>query len=192
MTRAKGDGHLPGVCDICGGPTSRKRYKQCAACYTRAWLSHEDKFWSMVKIGSADDCWLWMGKVNNSGYGSIHVKPKPKGPTLVHRYAYELLVGPIPEGRELDHRCRNRRCVNPAHLELVTRSENCKRGDSGLAWAAHQRRKTHCPQGHPYDLFNTYYDKNGGRQCLICKRERAKESYLRKRGNCVPVRARSI
>jgi len=131
-----------------------------------------DRFWAKVeKSATPGACWNWLGSVNNQGYGSIRIKPKPASPTLVHRYAYELLVGPIPEGMELDHRCRNRGCVNPAHLEVVTRSENCSRGDSGLAWALHQRRKTHCPQGHPYDLFNTYYDKNGGRQCRICRRE---------------------
>jgi len=118
-----------------------------------------DRFWAKVEKGTRPDgCWLWMGRLNNNGYGSIRIMSKlVAGPTLVHRFAYELLVGPIPEGVELDHLCKNRRCVNPAHLEPVTRSENCSRGDSGLAWAAHQRRKTHCPQGHPYDLFNTYY-----------------------------------
>ncbi len=177
--RTKGDGHLPGVCEICGGPTSRKRYKQCAVCYTRAWLSPKDKFWSMVKVGNATGCWTWVGRVNNQGYGSINIMGKAGSPILVHRFAYELLVGPIPEGMELDHLCRNRRCVNPAHLEVVTRSENCRRGDSGLAWALHQRAKTHCPKGHPYDLFNTYYDRNGGRQCRICRREHAKLSKRR-------------
>lgn len=164
--------HLPGVCETCGGPTSRKRYKQCAACYTRAWLSPKDKFWSMVKVGDANDCWTWLGRVNNSGYGSINIMGKIGSPSLVHCFAYELLVGPIPEGMELDHSCKNRRCVNPAHLEPVTHLENCKRGDTGSAWALHQREKTHCPKGHPYDLFNTYYNKNGGRQCKICKSER--------------------
>ena len=141
-----------------------------------------DRFWAKVeKTTSPDGCWVWLGSVNNQGYGSVRTKPKPAGPTLVHRYAYEMLVGPIPEDRELDHRCRNRRCVNPAHLEVVTRSENCSRGDSGLAWALHQRAKTHCPRGHPYDLFNTYYDKNGGRQCRICRLEHDKLSKRRQR-----------
>lgn len=149
--------------------------------------SVSDRFWTKVDKGSTpDDCWLWLGSVNNEGYGSIRVKPKPAGPTLVHRYSYEMLVGPIPDGKELDHRCRNRHCVNPAHLEVVTHSENCGRGDGGLAWSLLQRAKTHCPKGHPYDLFNTYYDKNGGRQCRICKSERARESHLRRHGFSTP------
>jgi len=141
-----------------------------------------DRFWAQVeKSTTPDGCWTWLGRVNNHGYGSIRIMGRLIDPTLVHHFAYELLVGPIPKGMEIDHLCKNRRCVNPAHLEPVTRSENCKRGDSGLAWALHQRAKTHCPQGHPYDLFNTYYDKNGGRQCKICKSERSRESYLRRK-----------
>ena len=141
-----------------------------------------DRFWAKVeKSPSPDGCWTWVGRVNNQGYGSISTMGRAASPILVHRFAYELLVGPIPEKMELDHLCRNRRCVNPAHLEVVTRSENCSRGDSGLAWALIQRKKTHCPQGHPYDLFNTYYDKNGGRQCRICRRERDKLSKRRQR-----------
>lgn len=131
-----------------------------------------DRLWARVdKSAGPDGCWVWLGSANNSGYGAIRIEPKPAGPALVHRFAYELMVGPIPEGFEIDHRCNNRRCVNPAHLQLVTHPENCQRGDLGQVWAGHQKSKTHCPQGHPYDLLNTYFDKNGGRQCRTCKRE---------------------
>lgn len=144
--------------------------------------SVEDRFWTRVDRSTAPDgCWVWLGSVNNSGYGSIRIKPKPAGPTLVHCYAYELLVGPIPDGFEIDHQCNNTRCVNPDHLQLATHPDNCKRGDLGLVWAAHQRSKTHCPQGHPYDLLNTYYDKNGGRQCRICRLAHAQASKRRRR-----------
>lgn len=146
-----------------------------------------DRFWARVeKNPSPDGCWTWLGRVNNAGYGSIRIMGRAASPMLVHHFAYELLVGSIPQGGEIDHLCKNRRCVNPTHLEVVTHSENCKRGNSGLAWALHQRAKTHCPKGHPYDLFNTYYDKNGGRQCRICKSERARESHLRNRGFSTP------
>ncbi len=139
-----------------------------------------DRFWAKVeKSPVPDGCWVWMGRVNNQGYGSIRIMGRLGSPILVHRFTYELLVALIPEGAEIDHLCRNRRCVNPAHLEVVNRSENCKRGNSGLAWAVHQRSKTHCPQGHPYDLFNTYFDKNGGRQCRICRQEHAEASKRR-------------
>jgi hypothetical protein len=87
----------------------------------------------------------------------------------VHRVAYELLVGPIPEGLELDHLCRNTRCVNPEHLEPVTGRENLMRAVS--SWAAKNAAKTHCPQGHPYDEENTKVKRDGGRACRACGRE---------------------
>lgn len=80
-----------------------------------------------------------------------------------YRFAYEFLVGPIPDGLELDHLCRVRLCVNPAHLEPVTHAENNKR--AGVA-------KTHCKWGHPYNEANTYRrrDRPGNRQCRVCAR----------------------
>ncbi len=84
-----------------------------------------------------------------------------------HRVAYEQTVGPVPSGLELDHRCRIRCCVNPAHLEAVTRQENVRRGTQG--WD--QKAKTHCAQGHEFSPENTHRTKEGYRQCIQCKRE---------------------
>jgi hypothetical protein len=87
-----------------------------------------------------------------------------------HRFAYELLVGPIPEGLELDHLCRNHACVNPAHLEPVIHVENIRRGDTD-AQGRCNRDKTHCPAGHPLDEANTYHNPHGWRACRTCNRE---------------------
>ena len=105
-------------------------------------------------------CWMWSGPVDRVGYGSI----QRRGITMrAHRAVYEDLVGPVPAGLELDHLCRNKACVNPAHLEPVTHSENLRR---------HYATVTSCPQGHVYDEANTYRDTAGKRRCRACMRER--------------------
>lgn len=91
---------------------------------------------------------------------------------LAHRFAYELLVGPIPTGLTLDHLCRRPACVNPSHLEPVSLRDNILRGEGPVALGA---RVTHCPQGHPYDLFNTYIDPSGTRRCRTCHREQRRQ-----------------
>ncbi|MBO0885095.1 MAG: HNH endonuclease [Mycobacterium sp.] len=91
-----------------------------------------------------------------------------------HRIAYTWLVGPIPEGFDLDHLCRVRSCVNPAHLEPVPRRTNLLRGRTIPAANA---AKTHCPHGHPYDDTNTVRNKTG-RLCLACRRARDKARGL--------------
>lgn len=138
----------------------------------RAWRNHgdpmhrpptiEERFWPRVR--KTGTCWLWMGGCTPEGYGMFKAE-KQMG---AHRYAYELLVGPIPPGLQLDHLCRVPRCVNPDHLEPVTNRENSLRGTSPLAQNA---RKSHCPQGHPYDEENTYH-YDGERHCRECGRIR--------------------
>lgn len=86
------------------------------------------RFWTMVdKSAGASGCWLWTGKKGSKGYGLVHVDAKAGTQQQAHRAAYELTIGTIPEGLELDHLCRVRPCVNPAHLEPVTRAENMRR-----------------------------------------------------------------
>ena len=138
------------------------------------------RFWS--KVGFLDNgCWEWKGEINDSGYGIFQSKGR------AHRFAYEALTGmAIPEGLQIDHLCRNRKCVNPSHLDVVTGGENLRR--SPLLWSiwlklhAKYRNKTHCPQGHPYDEKNTYVYASGGRQCRMCHRDAARERRLKKRG----------
>ena len=114
-----------------------------------------------------DGCWLWTGHLNNKGYGKFSEDWRIK--VYAHRWAYQRFVGPIPDGLQIDHLCRNRACVNPAHLEAVTPRVNQRR--SPLCRA----HKTHCVNGHPFDEVNTYVRSDGSRQCRTCRRA----SYLR-------------
>ncbi len=108
-------------------------------------------------------CWMWTKSLATKGYGQLRVHGKKR---YTHRVAYELLVGVVPEGLELDHLCRNPACCNPAHLEPVTHAENVRRGIVG----DRQRAKTHCVQGHPFDRANAYVDAKGFRHCRVCGR----------------------
>ncbi len=124
------------------------------------------RFWSKVdKNGPVykdrGPCWLWTANIDRYGYARFNRSDK------AHRFAYERLIGPIPAGLEPDHLCATRRCVNPAHLELVTHAENVRRSD--MHWNNGNAAKTHCKQGHPYDDANTY--RTGARrECRECKR----------------------
>jgi HNH endonuclease len=135
----------------------------------------EERFWARVQ--KTETCWLWIGADNGSGYGRFY--PAPRQSVAAHRFAYELLVGPIPEGLQLDHLCRNPPCVNPAHLEPVTNRENSLRGISPLADNA---RKTHCPRGHslldPENVYRWpgYFHR---RYCRTCNQLRVQEHRAR-------------
>lgn len=136
--------------------------------------SPEERFWAQVDQ-CEDGCWYWLGGLHCEGYGRITVYGKR---TYAHRFAYELLVGKIPEGLEIDHLCRNRACVNPTHLEPVTCEENVLRGVSP---SAVHRRQTHCVHGHPFDVENTGYMPDGRRRCRTCDRVRARARLAAKR-----------
>lgn len=126
-------------------------------------LTTEERFWA--KVSKTETCWLWQGKDNGDGYGTLETEGRRM---YAHRYAYELLVGPIPVGLQIDHLCRVRHCVNPDHMETVTNKENTLRGENFIA---QQARRTHCPKGHIYDLFNTRWWQ-GMRFCRTCQNGR--------------------
>lgn len=113
-----------------------------------------------------EDCWLWTGANNGKGYGIVGIKRRPR---YVHRVVYERLVGPIPEGLEMDHLCRNRACANPDHLEPVTHVVNAHRG-VGSTWQVNLA-KTHCKWGHEFTPENTRRYRNG-RWCIACETDR--------------------
>jgi hypothetical protein len=127
-------------------------------------------FWT--KVDKTEDCWHWTaGKSHGYGrFGSKRYGCRKGQTTMAHRIAYELLVGPIPEGMTLDHLCRDRGCCNPDHLEPVTLRENILRGGG---FAAQHAAKTHCPQGHPYSGGNLLIE-DGHRRCRTCVRAKQK------------------
>jgi hypothetical protein len=122
-------------------------------------------------------CFLWGSCINAAGYGLVKLKGRSR---LAHRAIYEMTCGPVPAGLDLDHLCRVRSCVNPAHLEPVTRQVNASRGIAGKVAAAKQLAKTHCPQGHPYDGGNLYLGPDGRRGCRACRSAQARAHIARK------------
>ncbi len=155
----------------------------------RASTDLERRLWSRVAI--IGDCWEWQGVKVNRGYkpgakirgtyGQISIDGRLR---LTHRLAYQLCVGPVPEGLFLLHSCDNPPCVNPAHLSPGTIRDNAldmsakgrARGSMDI-----NRDKTHCPHGHPYSGPNLYIRRNGKRVCRICQRRWHAETYVRQK-----------
>lgn len=129
-----------------------------------------DRFAEKVALTDSG-CIEWIAARYWHGYGHFHSTQTADAKSrdiYAHRWSYEYHVGPIPEGLHIDHLCRNRLCVNPAHLEPVTHRVNTLRG---IGFAAVNAAKTHCANGHPYDQGNTYTDPKGYRHCRTCRRE---------------------
>src|ERR1700726_1094484 len=128
-------------------------------------LTVAQQFWA--KVQQQGDCWLWMGTRSRGGYGRFKINRQRR---TAHRWLYERVYGPVPTGRELDHLCRVRACVNPQYLEPVTRRENSLRG---IGFCAVNARKTHCLRGHLLEGKNVYIQpKSGSRECMVCRKAR--------------------
>lgn len=111
------------------------------------------------KVNKTLDCWLWAGALS-TGYGSFRADDRS---VYAHRWSYEYHVGPIPNGMQIDHLCRNRSCVNPGHLEPVTNAENARRGARSFDLTGR------CRKGHDVtDPANVYQGPNY-RTCRICR-----------------------
>lgn len=126
------------------------------------------RFWAKVQRDDADGCWEWLSKRDHGGYGRFNLSRSRS--RAAHRVAYELTMGPIPDGLTIDHLCRNRGCVNPAHLEPVTQRENVRRGLAPALGRARNNNLDRCPAGHPYSGLNLFHRDRGWRGCRTCQR----------------------
>lgn len=121
-----------------------------------------------------DGCWEWTGAKQAYGYGRFGLGGRGGKVVLAHRFAYEQYVGPIPDGMTIDHLCRNTSCVNPGHMEPVTREVNARRGNPHAG-------KTHCDKGHELTPENVYVSPSRPtvRDCRECRRARRRARYER-------------
>jgi hypothetical protein len=131
-----------------------------------------------VRIDPLSGCWTWIASTTTNGYGQI--KDGPNRTVRSHRLVYEALVGSIPTGLFCDHLCGNRRCVNPAHIELVTNAENIRRGSE---------RRTHCKHGHALTGGNVRITKTKKaleRICNACRAMYKRRARLKKKSTPTP------
>ena len=157
------------ACSVCGHEFMRRsdRIASYSTCSTKCRTSLDftkSRFMRSVSVATSG-CWEWIASRSTGGYGKFRFGGQTG---LAHRYSYLSHKGEIPAGLQIDHLCRNRCCVNPAHLEAVTCGENLLRGDT---FQAKNVAKTHCPQGHAYSVENTYRSPDGRRRCIACRRK---------------------
>lgn len=130
-------------------------------------------------VNAETGCWIWIRGKDSEGYGKLTARRASGkvGGVLAHKYIYENIHGPVSEGLELDHLCRNPSCVNPAHLEPVTHAENVRRG-KGNGF----KDQTHCKNGHAFTPDNTEIRPGGGRNCRMCRKISSRNLYRIKAG----------
>lgn len=135
----------------------------------------------IIRFKKDAGCWVWIGSLRPNGYGIFYFN----GKLTAHRVSYEVFNGPIPDGLVVNHKCRNRRCVNPDHLNTITDKENVL---NGVGISVVNAKKTHCKYGHPFNKKNTYIKSDGARACVPCGLTRAK----RYRQNRPPLKSKYI
>lgn len=167
---------VPGLQPGCGGRSDGHNGRRLAAANVGAMRELERKPHASVGITDrieVGDCWHWIGRLDPDGYGRFGHRGRP-----AHRLVWEALVGPIPEGHQLDHLCRNKACVNPDHLEPVLPVVNVRRTPKGMKGRGLGLRNqyteaTHCKRGHEFTPENTYHlsgwNGRGARGCLTCR-----------------------
>jgi hypothetical protein len=133
-----------------------------------------ERFWG--KVDASGTCWTWIAGLIPQGYGSFWLRGKTR---RSHKVAYESVVGPVPDGLVLDHICRNRRCVNPDHLRVVTHRENIFAPGS-MCLAAQNAEKDECLRGHLLSGENLLIWE-GKRSCRICRRVNDLRRYHERR-----------
>lgn len=138
--------------------------------------SQEARFWA--KVEKTPTCWLWMGRVGSRGYGTMFWGVRgDRGGRCAHRIALLISGTEIPAGMVVDHVCRNKLCVSPAHLRVVTQRINSI--ENSISPAAINHRKTRCARGHEYSPDNTYIRPDGARSCRTCLRENHRRFHAR-------------
>lgn len=147
---------------------------------SRSKLTEAERFFQKVKREEGDRCWMWLASFQGDGYGYFY--RRHGGTTYAHIVSWEFVHGPKPSGMDLDHLCRNIKCVNPAHLELVTHRENVLRG---VGIAAQRIKQTHCIRGHELD------GELGNRHCKSCHAVRSHTHYLRKKKEIATCQSQS-
>lgn len=157
----------------------KRRGKSVSITAGRRFETIEAKFLASFRKADPSECWDWLGTINSNGYGRLYFIGTPVRSTNAHRFSHEHFKGPIPQGLVIDHLCRNRRCVNPAHLEAVTDKENFRRGIGAEMSRQARAARTHCGNGHPYAEFEVLLP-SGGRFCRACKRAQ-KSRHIQRR-----------
>ncbi|PXH62351.1 HNH endonuclease signature motif containing protein [Klebsiella variicola] len=137
--------------------------------------STESRLLSKVEKDLETGCWIFTGSRLPSGYGILWNGARPTG---AHRISFQLYKGEIPAGKEIDHICNNRSCVNPAHLQAISHKENIHKSSTLMGVNA---RKSHCKRGHPLNGENLHITPLGARQCKECMRMHARNAKARKR-----------